>query len=254
MQTESPASISTSPAAPHGLIAPWWHTLLLVVLLLATSLSGSVTVGRTAHADVHHALSYGVTMAVEWVLAALVYWGLRLRRVPLRAVVGPQGSGLSAWLKDAGVALVFWLISLMVLGACAQLLRPLHVDPDSIRKIVSRLAPTSPLEVVLWIGLSITAGMVEEFVFRGYLQQQFGVLTRNAWAGLIVSALLFGVAHGYEGTAGMLLIAVYGALFGVLARLRGNLRPGMMAHAWHDTVSGLALAYATHHLSHLPFH
>ncbi|MGI8771757.1 MAG: CPBP family intramembrane glutamic endopeptidase [Acidobacteriaceae bacterium] len=252
MQTESPAS--TSPAPPSRLIAPWWHTLLIVLLLLGTSLGGAVTVGRSAHTDLHHALSYCVTMLWEWVLAALVYWGLRLRRVPLRSVLGAQETGAGAWVKDAGVALLFWLISLMVLGLCAQLLRPLHVNPDSIRKIVSHLAPTSGLEVVLWIAMSITAGMVEEFIFRGYLQQQFGVLTRNAWAGLICSALMFGVAHGYEGLPGMLLITVYGGLFGVLARIRGNLRPGMMAHAWHDAVSGLALAYFTQHPPHFPLH
>jgi membrane protease YdiL (CAAX protease family) len=250
MQTE--ATASTSPAPSHRLIAPWWHTLLLLLLLLGTSLSGVVTVGRATHAGRHHALSYIVTMLWEWVLAALVYWGLRLRRVTLRSILGTQARGAAAWVKDAGVALVFWLISLMVLSVCAQLLRPLHVNADSIRKIVSHLTPTSPLEVVLWIAMSITAGIAEEFIFRGYLQQQFGVLTRNAWAGLACSALIFGFAHGYEGLPGMLLITIYGALFGVLARMRGNLRPGMMAHAWHDAVSGLALAYATHHLPHSP--
>ncbi len=252
MQTETTASTSSPP--PSRLIAPWWHTLLLVLLLLGTSLGGAVTVGRARHVDVHHGLSYGITMLWEWVLAAVVYWGLRLRQVPLRAVLGVRRPGASAWVRDAGVAMVFWLISLMVLGLCAQLLRPLHVNPDSIRKIVSHLAPTSRIEVVIWIAMSITAGIVEEFIFRGYLQQQFGALTRNAWAGLLCSALLFGVAHGYEGLPGMLLITVYGALFGALARMRGNLRPGMMAHAWHDAVSGLAFAYLTHHAAHLPLH
>jgi CAAX protease family protein len=251
MQTETPASHSSVPSPP--LIAPWWHTLLLVLLVSATSLTGALTIGRAAHADLHHALSYSVSILWEWVLAALVYWGLRMRRTPLRPVLGEQPSGARAWARDAGVALVFWFISLMVLGLCAQLLRPLHVDPDSIRKIVSRLAPTSALEIVLWIVMSITAGLTEEFIFRGYLQQQFAILTRNAWLGLFCSALIFGLAHGYEGLPGMLLITVYGALFGLLARMQRNLRPGMMAHGWHDAVSGLALAYATH-LPHSPFH
>jgi membrane protease YdiL (CAAX protease family) len=251
MRTESPASHSSAPSSP--LIAPWWHTLLLVLLVSATSVTGALTIGRAVHANLHHALSYSVSIVWEWVLAALVYWGLHMRRTPLRAVLGEQPSGARAWARDAGVALVFWFISLMVLGLCAQLLRPLHVDPDSIRKIVSRLAPTSPLEIALWIVMSITAGMAEEFIFRGYLQQQFAILTRNPWLGLLCSALIFGLAHGYEGLPGILLITIYGALFGLLARMRRNLRPGMMAHAWHDAVSGLALAYATH-LPHSPFH
>jgi len=40
----------------------------------------------------------------------------------------------------------------------------------------------------------------------------------------------------------MLTICVYGCLFGLLARWRGSLRPGMMAHFLQDGVGGLLLA------------
>jgi hypothetical protein len=89
--------------------------------------------------------------------------------------------------------------------------------------------------------LSVSAGICEEFVFRGYLQQQFTRATGRVWAGVLVSALLFGGAHGYEGIAGMLMITVYGALFSVLAIKRRSLRAGMMAHGWHDSITGLLL-------------
>ncbi len=39
----------------------------------------------------------------------------------------------------------------------------------------------------------------------------------------------------------MLMITVYGALFSVLAIKRGSLRAGMIAHAWHDSFTGLLL-------------
>lgn len=39
----------------------------------------------------------------------------------------------------------------------------------------------------------------------------------------------------------MVMLGVYGALSGVLATIRKSLRPGMMAHAWHYTLSGLVL-------------
>jgi len=37
----------------------------------------------------------------------------------------------------------------------------------------------------------------------------------------------------------MVLIAVYGMLFGLLAHFRKNLRPGMMAHTFQDAFSGI---------------
>jgi hypothetical protein len=54
------------------------------------------------------------------------------------------------------------------------------------------------------------------------------------------------LSHAYEGVAGMIAIGVYGALFCGLAILRGSLRPGMIAHAWHDIFSGVMLAVAHH--------
>jgi hypothetical protein len=42
----------------------------------------------------------------------------------------------------------------------------------------------------------------------------------------------------------MVLIAAYGCLFGILAAWRKSLRPGMMAHAWQDLLSGILLKIA----------
>src|SRR5436305_558859 len=41
---------------------------------------------------------------------------------------------------------------------------------------VAPLRPQNTLEVALWIAVSITAGICEEIVFRGYLQRQLGAL------------------------------------------------------------------------------
>jgi hypothetical protein len=65
--------------------------------------------------------------------------------------------------------------------------------------------------------------------------------------GVAGSSLVFGLSHAYEGAAGMIAITVYGALFCGVAILRRSLRPGMIAHAWHDIFSGVMLALA-HHL------
>ncbi|HEY1808184.1 MAG TPA: hypothetical protein VGG42_06450 [Acidobacteriaceae bacterium] len=44
----------------------------------------------------------------------------------------------------------------------------------------------------------------------------------------------------------MIAITAYGALFCVLVLMRRSLRPGMMAHAWHDIFSGVMLAVLRH--------
>jgi membrane protease YdiL (CAAX protease family) len=238
-----------SPAHPHippGPVAPWWHTLLFIALLLGTSFAGAVTTRALKGHETHRVLNYSLTIAWEWLLAAFVWWGLRLRRVSLRSVLGTRRPGAANWLADAIIALLFWLCAMLALGLVALLLKPLHVDANSVRTIVSRLGPATPAQMAAWLGMSLTAGVVEEFLFRGYLQRQFASWSRRLWVGILASALLFGIGHGYEGLAGMLLISAYGAMFSGLAVQRRSLRAGMMAHAWHDAVSGLALFLMAH--------
>jgi len=123
-------------------------------------------------------------------------------------------------------------------------LRPKLTDEQrSTLAVIGRLAPANAWEVMGWILLSLLAGCCEEIVFRGYLQRQFVTLMRGGLVGaVLLSALCFGAAHAYQGARGMFLIGIYGVLFSLLALVRGSLRPGMIAHGWHDLMTGLAVA------------
>jgi membrane protease YdiL (CAAX protease family) len=108
------------------------------------------------------------------------------------------------------------------------------------RENIRFLVPHGRLELVLWVILSVTAGICEEAIFRGYLQRQLLALTGNAPAAIAGAAVIFGAGHIYQGYRGAVVIACYGAMFGVLAHWRKSVRPGMLAHAWQDTISGIA--------------
>ena len=243
---------AASPAVRPRLIAPAWHTALIVVLAATTSIAGARGVrhlvgnaGGSMHGS--NLPSYLASIAMEWVLAAVVFWGLRLRHTSLRSVYGQPSRSAFEWISDAGAAFAFWFIALMVLSSLAFAMKPLHLHPENIGSTVSKLAPFSLSEMIAWTALSISAGICEEFIFRGYLQQQFTRMSHQLWIGVLGSALVFGFAHGYEGLSGMLLITAFGALFSVFRLMRGNLRAGMMAHAWHDFFSGMVLSFLAHH-------
>jgi membrane protease YdiL (CAAX protease family) len=87
--------------------------------------------------------------------------------------------------------------------------------------------------------VSISAGISEEIVFRGYLQRQLTALTGRTWLALLLQVTVFGIAHGYQGVQNCVAIALYGALFTLLALWRKSLRPGMIAHACTDIAGGL---------------
>jgi membrane protease YdiL (CAAX protease family) len=87
--------------------------------------------------------------------------------------------------------------------------------------------------------VSVTAGICEETIFRGYLQHQFMALTQSAPAGILLSAAAFGAAHAYQGFRMVILLGLFGAMFGILAYWRRSVRPGMIVHAWQDSLGGV---------------
>jgi membrane protease YdiL (CAAX protease family) len=104
---------------------------------------------------------------------------------------------------------------------------------------ISQMMPHGWVERALWVLLAASAGISEEFVFRGYLQRQLTAFTGRTTMGLLLQVSIFAVAHGYQGVRSCLVIAIYGALFTLLALWRKSLRPGMIAHAWTDIIGGL---------------
>ncbi len=235
--------IETYPSTPgdRGALAPWWQTALLVLLILGTSILGTRHSQHRGLAGRHFG-TYLFTLGWEWFLAAFAYWGLWLKKVSIATVVGEWRRDARGWVRDIGRALVFWIMAMTVLAAVSVLLRLAHME--NAQKKIAELAPSSWLELALWILLSMSAGFCEEFLFRGYLQQQFSRVSGRGWIGVLGSALLFGAAHGYEGMSGMIAITLFGAMFSVLAIKTRGLRTGMLAHAWHDSFVGALLALA----------
>jgi hypothetical protein len=133
---------------------------------------------------------------------------------------------------DLGIALPFWVAWEGAGCGIARLLGP------SSAKSVDSLLPHSPLEIVIWIATSITAGICEEMVFRGYLQRQLHALSGNAVVAVLGQGVVFGLFHGYQGWQQVITISALGILLGMLAAWRGNLRANIVVHAWADVWAG----------------
>jgi hypothetical protein len=148
------------------------------------------------------------------------------------ALIGGRWHSWRDVLSDLAIAVPFWV----VWEAAARLMH--FIVGSSSSASVTDLLPQRATEILFWCGLSVSAGVCEEIVFRGYLQQQFHALTGSATAAVLFQAVLFGAGHAYQGTRQVIIITALGGLYGALAAWRGTLRPGMIAHAWSDINSG----------------
>lgn len=225
-----------NPAGPPGLVASRAHLVILSAILLAIAGIGFLAAARPAASanGISGARLYLPLLAAEWGLFAYVRMGVRRRGGAIPALISERPLGLRALSLDLTLGL---LLLCLWLGAEYLFDRSMGVSSSSGAQ---RLLVRDAADVPLWVLLALSAGFVEELVFRGYLQRQFAALLRSNWLGLVAQAVFFGVTHGYQGALPILKITLFGLMFGLAALARRSLVPGMIAHAAVDVLGGLA--------------
>ncbi len=233
-------------------VAPAWHTIVFILFIVGLAVLQSLPQlsSRAATEQPSKVMTYILTVAFELFLLGYVWLlGLRRRGVTIREIVGGRWAHFSDFALDVGIALLFWivaaLVAALVIAGASFALHFRGVDA------AQQLRPETRTEYILWVPVAVIAGFCEEIVFRGYLQRQFLALTESAAAAVALQAIVFGIGHLYQGWRGVIVITVYGALFGILVVLRKSLRPGIMQHAGQDLASGLLGSFAERALKQL---
>lgn len=234
---------STALIPPHDqteykMVAPIWHTAIVLLILAAfcgwSAYSRSLSPVAKSYGRV---AGYASVLILEWLLTGLVWWGIRSRGVKLRDLVGGDWPNWRRVFADLLVAGGFLILSNVVLAIFVYVLKA------SKNPAIRAIAPHGRTEVIVYLLLSLTAGICEEIIFRGYLQKQFTAITRSAVAGLLIQGVIFGIGHAYQGIRFVPIIAAYGCLFGLLALWRRSLRPGIIAHFLQDGIGGLVASH-----------
>ncbi|MDX1674513.1 MAG: CPBP family intramembrane glutamic endopeptidase [Longimicrobiales bacterium] len=166
-----------------------------------------------------------------WILAALAMLAARHAGLT-RGQLGLDGASPATLVGAAG------LTTLVGLGFMAAG-RALKVPETAL---VDYLIPRSSSERIAFTGLSVSAGIAEELVFRSFLivalDQAFGSLS----VAIAVSVAAFAVTHAYQGVVGMLRVAMLGLVLTAPFIITGSIYPSMIAHTVLDLLAGLVLA------------
>jgi uncharacterized protein len=236
-----------SPAGEPGrsdvLLASRRHTVIFLLIWLAVTVSGVLSAVHSAGRvkapganDMVPFYLFLIGMQALWV--RFVYKGMQKRARSILEFFGRPWFTPAQLAQDIGYA----ALSCALIFVCGTLIGVLlHRDPQQTNALVPQL-PTGALAITVWIGVSLAAGICEEIVFRGYLQRQFAAMTGKPKAAILAQAILFGIGHAYEGPGAVANIIVIGLILGALAKWRGNIRAGILAHAALDVLAGLGIA------------
>ena len=222
------------------LLASPWHTVFVLLVLGLYAYWATIRAARAqAGLGPSRPTMYLRTIFFELLFLGIVVAGVKLRGGSLQSVLGQRWKSVGQVFADLGLGIGLLILSTLLVSILGG-----HQNAGAANQSVQFLLPLTSLEMGLWMLLSITAGICEEAIYRGYLQRQLGALTRNAWVGIAISAAAFGGAHLYQGVRRATVIAVSGVLFGWFAEWRKTVRPGMFAHALQDGIAPLLLKVA----------
>jgi len=187
---------------------------------------------------------YRRILTMEWAYAALVVATVAALPRPWTALglVAPSLAGASETVRSSLVGLV--------VGATIGIVLPVLTARG--RAFIERamgeagaLLPGNGGERAWFVAVAITAGICEELLYRGFLFFWIARFTPSTTAAVVVSALVFGAAHVYQGRVGLVGTTVLGAGLGGLYVWTGSLWPSIVVHALIDLRAALLTAPAT---------
>ena len=174
---------------------------------------------------------YASSAVAQWLLAAVTLLAARAGGFTAVALgLGPPHS----WSVQLA-----WAAGLTAAGVGIMLAS--HALGLRESGVLSELLPRTRGERAAFVGLSVTAGVCEELVFRGFLIAALLTATASLPLALLLSSLAFGMVHAYQEPGGVARATLLALLLAAPLVLTGSLVAPVLAHTAIDVVGGLWL-------------
>lgn len=142
--------------------------------------------------------------------------------------------------RDGAWAFPAMMLALVMSNAVAVVLLSLRTSAaEETRNIVEHIFPVakSPLDYAAMGIASLAVGFTEELLFRGYILTRWQGFSGSLVQAVIVSSILFGIGHAYQGLAGVVSTTAVGLAFGLVFIYLRRLWPVALAHALLDFIA-----------------
>jgi membrane protease YdiL (CAAX protease family) len=190
--------------------------------------------------------AYHTTIVTSWALTAcaLVLWARAGRSWTSLGLVPPSDWRLWVGLGLAALVGAFFIRqNLRVLRYSAARIDRLQRGAGVQERMAEAdmIVPHDAREYAWFMLVSLTAGICEELLYRGFLTWLVAAYTGVVAAVAIVS-ILFGLAHGYQGAKGMVRVTLVGLFLSIIVLAGGWLAPAMAIHVLMD-VAGAVVTF-----------
>lgn len=226
----------TSPLYAGYTALDFLIVVIAVLLMPAMSILAGRSLAREAPKARKLVPRYLRIILRGWLFAAIVVAAWWVQGRPFGALgLAPH---LSVW-DYVGFALAVVIGAAMTAQARGLDTAPAEKIEQAMKTVHGiKITPNTKCELSLFMLMSLTAGVWEELVYRGFLIWFLVPLVGLAGA-VVISALIFGVGHLYQGITGLVTTTIIGLAFAALYLFTASLWWLMVVHAAMDVAGGL---------------
>lgn len=174
------------------------------------------------------------TIVFLWTLVAagVALWMLERRSWTELRLVAPHGWRIPGTIGLLLAVVIFYARPVAAIARARRSNKRIKFPEN-----VARRAPHTRAELAWWMALSVSAGVCEEFIFRGYLIWVLRPVL-GLWLAAAASLVVFAAAHAYQGAKGVAAVGVVGGLFTLVVLVFGSLVPAIAVHVLADAGEG----------------
>jgi membrane protease YdiL (CAAX protease family) len=110
---------------------------------------------------------------------------------------------------------------------------------EESRQRMMWMVPQRTDDLWWWALLALTAGIVEEIVYRGVMFKLWLRILGSWWLAVAVCVLVFALVHYVQGRRAMALIALFAFVFHMIVLVTGDLYTAMAVHFIYDFLAGV---------------
>jgi membrane protease YdiL (CAAX protease family) len=211
--------------------------VLIVGILLAALLPlGINVVIKQFNFSYHNRIIY--SLFVDWIVVGFLFlYATRIEKQPLLIWIG----------NDSGVG--FTLLSVLVLYVADILVGVIssipssfgHRESNELMRIVMQVLRGHPLLIFF---VSITAGVTEELIFRGYILTRLSAFFKKPYFPVIISSVIFSALHyKYHSLREFIFTFLFGVVCSVYYIRYRNIHALILIHFLADFIAFTVAQY-----------
>lgn len=216
--------------------------LLLAIILVGLPLEALLTLKSTRAKLATNAPGVRVkhyTQTILWL------WAIAIPILVVWAVSGRDWAALGFQIPTSAHVAYGWGLAALVAGffiyqnamvASSDAAKAQLQEAMAERKIISDFMPQADEERALFNLVSVTAGITEEIIFRGYLIWVFSLFV-PIWLAGLAALVVFTFLHLYQGAKQLPTVFAMGALLTLIFILSGSIWPAIAVHILVDMIN-----------------